>query len=293
MVLLAIFCYNLLYFAILCNTLLYLAILGYTWLYFAILGYHLLYFALLCLLKVIEVILIASGFTCNILLYFAEVCCILLCFAIIWSAKGDWGNFDRKWFYLQYFAVFCNILLYFAIFCYTLLYFAIPCYILLYFAIFGYTWLYWAIPGHHLQKLCYTLLYFALFCYILLYFEVWIHPIPILPEFKQNFDIRLPRFWYRTSPILISDFPPGTNWVLGSCDQKYHTFVQAERLSKVLSPHMVFNFSIIMSWEIQSVSFVNQHGLLSLVTNSMPLTCQILVGDSSFPDIILTCQYMR
>ena len=199
----------------------------------------------------IEVILIASGFTCNILLYFAIFCCILL---------------------------------YFVILCYTLLYLAISCYTLLYFAIFGYTWLYWAIPGHHLQKLCYTLLYFAIFCFILLYFAIFWSLNP--PH--TNFTWIQAKFWYQTSPILISDFPPGIDWVLGSCDQKYHTFVQAERLSKVLSPHMVFNFSIIMSWEIQSVSFVNQH-----VTNSMPLTCQILVGDSSFPDIILTCQYMR
>ena len=64
-VLLAIFCYNLLYFAILCNTLLYLAILGYTWLYFAILCYTLLHFAIFC-------------YDCYILLYFTIFCYILL-----------------------------------------------------------------------------------------------------------------------------------------------------------------------------------------------------------------------
>ena len=62
---------------------------------------------------------IASGFICNILLYFAK-------FGYIW----------------QYFAIFGYIFLYFAIFCYTLLYFGILGYTLPYLAILGYHLLY-------------------------------------------------------------------------------------------------------------------------------------------------------
>ena len=173
------------------------------------------------------IILIASGLTCNILLYFA---------------------------------IFCYILLYFAIPCYILLYFGILGYTLPYLAILGYTWLSFAI-------LCYTLLYFAISYYILLYFAIiwglnpphiiftWIQakflisdfPILIsdfpfdirlpfdiglachrsitrilsfLLEFKQNFDIGLPfSFYLNSSKILNSDLP-FTDRLLGSWRSK-------------------------------------------------------------------------
>ena len=146
---------------------------------------------------------------CCILLYFAILCYTLL-------VKGDWSNFDRKWFDLQYFAIFCYILLYSVIFCYTLLYLAILCYTLLYLAISCYTlvylailchtWLYLAIHGYHLQYfaiLCFTLLYFAISYYILLYFAIiWgLNPPHIIFTWIQA------KFLISDFPILISDFP--------------------------------------------------------------------------------------
>ena len=112
---------------------------------FAIFCHILLFFAIFCLFKVIDVILIASGFICNI---------------------------------LSHFAIFCHILLYFEVWIRHIFHFAIFCYILLYFAIL------WGLNPPHINF-------------------TWIQA----------------KFWYRTSPILISDFP-GTDRVLGSCDQK-------------------------------------------------------------------------
>ena len=136
---------------------------------------------------------------CCILLYFAILCYTLL-------VKGDWSNFDRKWFDLQYFAIFCYILLYFAILGNTLLYLAISCYILLYFGILGYTLPYLAILGYtwlSFAILCYTLLYFAISYYILLYFAIiWgLNPPHIIFTWIQA------KFLISDFPILISDFP--------------------------------------------------------------------------------------
>ena len=62
---------------------------------FAIFCYILLYFALAIL--------------CYTLLYFAILCYTLLYFCLLYFAILDWGNFDRKWFYLQYFTILCYV----------------------------------------------------------------------------------------------------------------------------------------------------------------------------------------